>query len=88
MYAKIQGRTLTSLYVGLDAEMNSEAIIQSDNATLPGTTKDKLWLLSESEVNTLFEITTSLCMTSTYGGTASSAASWWLRSLLHTLLTV
>ncbi|MDY2695538.1 MAG: hypothetical protein SOV27_00025 [Eubacteriales bacterium] len=55
---------------------------------MPGTTKDKLWLLSESEVNTLFEITTSLCMTSTYGGTASSAASWWLRSLLHTLLTV
>ena len=50
LYAKIQGRTLTSLYVGLSAEKNPIAKIWSDNTTLPGTTTDKLWLLRESEV--------------------------------------
>ena len=78
MYAKIQGRTLISLYVGLDAEKNSKAIIWSDNTTLPGTTKDKLWLLSTSEVKTLLGTTSR--KTSTYGDTASSGAAWWLRS--------
>ena len=80
MYAKIQGRTLTSLYVGLDAEKNSKAIIWSDNTTLPGTTKDKLWLLSTSEVKTLLGTTPSLLQTPIYSGTDSRGALWGLRS--------
>ena len=80
MYAKIQGRTLTSLYVGLGSEKNRNAIIWTDNDTLPGTTTDKLWLLSTSEVNTLLGTLNELHKTSTYGDTASSAAAWWLRS--------
>ena len=80
LYAKIQGRTLTSLYVGLDAEKNSKAIIWSDNTTLPGTTKDKLWLLSTSEVKTLLGTTPSLLKTCIYSETDSRVATWALRS--------
>ena len=79
LYAKIQGRTLTSLYVGLDAEKNSNAKIWSDNTTLPGTTKDKLWLLSTSEANNLFGTTYSHLKTGVYCG-KNSDTSWWLRS--------
>ena len=82
LYAKIQGRTLTSLYVGLNSEKNSSATIWTDNETLPGTTTDKLWLLSTSEVNTLLGTTNALRKTNTYGATALSSAAWWLRSPL------
>ena len=84
MYNKIQGRTLTSLYSNIGT-FNSSAIKWSSDYSgtdenLKGTTSDKLWLLSESEVTDLLGTTSSLLKTSTYGGTASSRASWWLRS--------
>ena len=84
MYNKIQGRTLTSLYSNIGT-FNSSAIKWSSDYSgtdenLKGTTSDKLWLLSESEVTDLLGTTSSLLKTSTYGGTASRLASWWLRS--------
>ncbi len=83
MYAKIQGRTLTSLYSNIGTFSSSATKWSSDysgaDENLKGTTPDKLWLLSESEVDTLLE-TKELRKTSTYGDTVSSAAAWWFRS--------
>ena len=83
LYAKIQGRTLTNLYSDIGEFASGAKKWSSDysgaDENLKGTTSDKLWLLSESEVNTLLG-TKEFLMTSTYGGTASSAAGWWLRS--------
>ena len=84
MYAKIHGRTLTSLYSNIGTFYSSATKWSSDysgtDENLKGTTPDKLWLLSDSEVNTLLGTTLSLRKTSTYGGTVSRADSWWLRS--------
>ena len=84
MYAKIQGRTLTSLYNNIGTFNSSAKKWSSDysgaDENIKGTTSDKLWLLSESEVTDLLGTTKALRKTSTYGGTASSAAAWWLRS--------
>ena len=83
MYAKIQGRTLTSLYNNIGTFNSSAKKWSSDytgaDENLKGTTKDKLWLLSESEVTDLLGTTNELRKTSIYG-TASSAGEWWLRS--------
>ena len=83
MYAKIQGRTLTNLYSDIEGFASGAKKWSSDysgtDENLKGTTPDKLWLLSESEVTNLLGTTNGLCKTSIYG-TASSAAGWWLRS--------
>ncbi len=84
MYNKIQGRTLTNLYSNI-GKFDSKATKWSSgysgpDENLKGTTPDKLWLLSKSEVTDLLGTTSSLYRTSTYGDTASSAAGWWLRS--------
>lgn len=86
MYDKIQGRTLTNLYSNIGTFYSRATKWSSDytgaDENLKGTTKDKLWLLSESEVTDLLGTTSSLYRTSIYGGTgtASNTATWWLRS--------
>ena len=80
LYAKIQGRTLTSLYVGLYSEKNSSATIWSDNTTLPGTTQDKLWLLSYTEANEKIFTSNYNRKTTVICSSSSGTGNWWLRS--------
>ena len=89
LYAKIQERTLTSLYTNIGAAAGT-IWSSSDSRTeenLQPTTLDKLWLLSETEMNEVFKFAEDLVNSSyrasavtTVYGTVSGRSSWWLRS--------
>ena len=82
LYAKIQGRTLTSLYTNIGTP-NGTIWSSSDSRTeenLQPTSQDKLWLLSETEASTIIFKSDNNRKTTVVGGSASSRTSWWLRS--------
>ena len=86
LYSRIQARTLASLYnesaiSGETAEMKT--VPTSTTSTPVDTTSDKFWLLSQTEMETIFVDDKSdnyymSARTSVLGDT--SAAYWWLRS--------
>ena len=98
IYAKIQGRTLTSLYnesaiTNETKEMKTVPTTKSGYTAVnfTGNTEDKLWLLSQTEMEEIFKAdyvegsrethfypVYMSSRTSVLG--ASSSASWWLRS--------
>lgn len=80
LYAKIQGRTLTSLYTNIGTP-KGKIWTSSDSRTeenLKPNSQDKLWLLSETEMGAIF--TSDNNRKTTVVG-SSYAAKWWLRSL-------
>lgn len=82
LYAKIQGRTLTSLYANM-GETEGKIWSSSDSRTeenLQPTSQDKLWLLSETEASTIIFKSDNNRKTTMVGGSASSLTDWWLRS--------
>lgn len=88
LYAKIQGRTLTSLYANIGTPKGTiwTSSDSRDEVNLQPTTQDKLWLLSETEMTKIFagdllgSSYRASAITTTHG-TVSSTDGWWLRML-------
>ena len=83
LYSQIQARTLNSLYTKMSDSGTNITVPTSTTSTPVDTTSDKLWLLSYSEMQTLFNDDKSgnyymYARTSILGNT--SAARWWIRS--------
>lgn len=79
LYAKIQGRTLTSLYADNDESMLNmwTSSYSGTEENLKPTSKDKLWLLSLPELIKIFTTTKNMMKTTCEGG---NTASWWSRT--------
>ncbi len=85
LYAKIQGRTLRSLYTNI-GEVAGTIWTSSYNGTegnLKPTSQDKLWLLSLTEETAIFKGRTNNGITTMVGGSGSGF--WWLRSSQESL---
>ena len=84
LYVKIKGRSLSSLYNNI-GEIESGAKIWSsaDSVTddnLKSTTKDKLWLLSKSEIETLLSVANNRKTSKILGTADSNYTEWFTRS--------